>query len=322
MQTSPPLSNPFTVPSLGVIIPTYNRSDHLLLCLRHLETQTSRDFEVVVVDDGSSDATEDTVKAFLPTASFRLRYLRQANGGPASARNRAIDLLRTPICVMIGDDTFPEPGFIATHLEFHKVHPESEAAAVGLTVWSEEGQVVTRLMRWLESDGVQFGYRSLLAGETPDWRYFYTSNLSIKTSLLGRSPFHEDFRAAGMEDIELGYRLTREHNLRMFFLPGAIARHLHPTTFSKTCRRAEVAGEASFQFAQLWPEQRRGRPGGFKGFVLKIAAERRVVLPIFTLAARLLTVAWCPNPLLARVVQLHEIVGYEREAARNSRTPS
>src|SRR5271157_6588289 len=76
--------------TVSVIIPTYNRIDALRQTLSALETvqYPSDRWEVVIVDDGSSDGTEEIVQNCIRRSHVHIRYLRQANGGPASARNR------------------------------------------------------------------------------------------------------------------------------------------------------------------------------------------------------------------------------------------
>ena len=319
-MTSDLSTSSFVAPSIGVIIPTCNRAEHLMECLRHLEAQTWQDFEVFIVDDGSTDDTQERVEAYRRTAPFALRYLRQSNNGPATARNRAIAKISSPVSILIGDDIFAIPDFVRIHLEFHRAHPELEAVAVGFTRWSEQGQTVTSFMRWLDRDGVQFAYGDLLNGVPPSWKHFYTSNLSFKTAYLRESPFHEGFRKAAVEDIELGYRLSRKHGLSMFFLPDAVADHLHPTTFDRVCRRAIDVGASCYLFDELWPE-RRPVPSKnvFKRLLVPILIEPRIILPALTKTTQIVNRMWCPNPLTTMVLTLHQKLGYNREAAKESR---
>ena len=310
-------------PPIGIVIPTFNRHEHLLECLRHLERQTWMEFEVVVVDDGSTDATQEVIAKYKHGAPFPLRYFRQANLGPATGRNRAIAQLESPLCILIGDDIFPSSDFVRTHLEFHRLHQDTEAVALGLTQWSKQGQKVTRFMRWSGWDGAQFAYAGLMRGESPSWKHFYTSNLSFKTDYLKLNPFNEGFPGAAMEDIELGYRLAARHGLRMYFLAGALADHLHPTTFKATCRRMLSAGEGAYLFGQLWPEHRRSTPQSvLKRVLLRAMTEQRLVLPVLTELADLSIGLACPNPLVRRVLFLHELIGYNRamEAASKPET--
>src|SRR5215470_12369590 len=136
--------------AVTVIIPTFNRAAALICCLEHLERQTCKDFEVVVVDDGSTDETADRVEEYKKCATLNLKFIRQANGGPARARNVAVAAASSPLVLMIGDDIFATPQFVEEHLKLHRQHPEPHTAALGLTVWEEKMQEITPFMRFLE----------------------------------------------------------------------------------------------------------------------------------------------------------------------------
>jgi glycosyltransferase involved in cell wall biosynthesis len=299
-------------PAVGVVIPTFNRSAILMRCLNHLESQTLKNFEVIVVDDGSSDDTKMRLAEYRERAPFPLLCLKQQNQGPSAARNLGISRVNASIALLLGDDTFPAHNLLETHCNFHRAHPERETVAIGWTTWSEEGQTITPLMRWLENEGVQFAYRSLFEGTPPDWRHFWTSNLSAKTAYLRDHPFNTSFPNACMEDIELGYRLSVEDGLKMHFLANAIAYHLHPTDFDQSCKRAFVCGKAFYKFGLIWPSQQLKRPQGLlKNAILDVFTEPRVVLPFFTAVARAVTAIRCPNPLLPRAIQFHLRLGHE-----------
>ncbi len=79
---------PDAPPLVSVVVATYNRSALLRDALHSIQAQTVQDFEVVVVDDGSTDDTQATVLAF---DDDRIRYVRQDNAGVAAARNRGVD---------------------------------------------------------------------------------------------------------------------------------------------------------------------------------------------------------------------------------------
>ena len=76
------------MPVVSICIPTYNRKYHLRETLESVFAQTYRDFEVIIVDDGSSDGTEQMLK----DTGYDLRYYWQPNGGDAAARNKLIEL--------------------------------------------------------------------------------------------------------------------------------------------------------------------------------------------------------------------------------------
>jgi glycosyltransferase involved in cell wall biosynthesis len=298
-----------TAYSIGVVIPTYNRADALITCLSHLERQTIHEFEVVIVDDGSADGTSERIAQFQRGTTLRLRYVRQPNSGPARARNLGISMLRTPICLIMGDDILASPDFVATHLRLHQRRPEIQVAGLGLTRWSETGQSVTKFMRWLDASGMQFSYGDLSSGVKPDWRHFYTSNLSVKTELLRRYPFDEAFPYAACEDMELGYRLQSQHGLELVFIEDAIAYHLHPTSFRAACQRMVKVGLAQQILFRLWPELRPPRPTGFRKLFYEVLLKNRWLIPALILVSDGLTRVWCPNRLMKITLNAHYMMG-------------
>jgi glycosyltransferase involved in cell wall biosynthesis len=305
-------SHPGQHPAASFVIPTYNRVDVLQICLAHLELQTCRDFEVVLIDDGSTDSTPHFLAHYALRAPFPIRCLHQQNAGPARARNQGIRVARAPISLIIGDDIFCAPDFLAAHLAFHRQYPQVNYAGLGLTQWSETGQTVTPFMRWMDLSGAQFAYGDLLRGDTPDWRYFYTSNLSVKTDLLRRHPFNEQFPAASMEDMELGYRLEREEDLHLVFLPDALADHLHPTDFRKACLRAYGTGLSLNVFDRLWPQRAAATHGKVHLAVRSFLCSNPWLLEPITSATEALTRAWCPNPFIKWTLAYHTALARQR----------
>lgn len=295
---------------IAVVIPTYNRSEILLLCLQCLEKQTWTDFQVIVVDDGSTDDTPQAVKQFQKSSALNIEYLRQENAGPARARNLAIASLRAPVCLMIGDDILASPNLVFRHLELHRRRPEMRIAGLGLTRWTENGQTVTKFMRWLDESGLQFAYDELLRGTRPGWKHFYTSNISLKTLLLQRNPFDVSFENAAVEDLELGYRLEQTHGLEVIFLPEAAAGHLHPTDFRRTCKRMVQVGTATRHFDKLWPAANNYSRGSGLREKLQDRLVKSRLLSWLTSATDLLSRIWCPNPLIGKTLLAHFLRGY------------
>jgi glycosyltransferase involved in cell wall biosynthesis len=253
--------------TLTVIVLTYNRSRVLRLCLDHLEAQTDKDFEVVVVNDGSTDDTEAVLSAYQDRGCLRLRHVKQANKGPSAARNLGIASATTELCVLIGDDILVAPDFVEMHRQFHLKRPQQEVVGLGVTRWDRVHQEVTPFMEWVEQ--WQFDYKRLLSGTPPDWRHFYTSNLSFKTELLRANKFSEQYTRYGYSDIELGYRLAKLGRLDLIFLPNARATHVHPTTFRDSIRRWENVGFSLHLLHTQWPELRSEIPSN------RIEAMRR-----------------------------------------------
>lgn len=93
-------------PLVSVIIPTYNRADLVGRAVDSVLGQTYRDIEVVVVDDGSTDGTQQALAKY----GDRIRVIRQGNAGPAAARNRGVGLCRGGILAFLDSDDIWLPG--------------------------------------------------------------------------------------------------------------------------------------------------------------------------------------------------------------------
>jgi glycosyltransferase involved in cell wall biosynthesis len=97
-------------PDITAVLCTYNRADRVAGAVRAILDQQDCDFELVVVDDGSTDTTPDVLAAIVHP---RLRVLRQPNGGLSSARNAGLAAARGRWVTFIDDDDLAEPGWLA-----------------------------------------------------------------------------------------------------------------------------------------------------------------------------------------------------------------
>src|ERR1051325_9194665 len=196
-------------PLISVIIPTFNRANALAATLASLADQTlSGDrYEVVIVDDGSNDATQEVCHGF--AVKMSLKYLHIDNSGIAEAKNRGILAARGEILLFADDDDIADHRLLEEHLKAHDRHPDESVAVLGYTTWAPTLKV-TPLMRYVtEIGGFLFAYRNLTDGQTLDFRYFWGGRSSCKRSfLIKHGLFDPRFRTI-IEDMELGYRLSK-----------------------------------------------------------------------------------------------------------------
>jgi glycosyltransferase involved in cell wall biosynthesis len=213
------------------VVPTFNRRESLRRLLDALAAQTypAADFEVIVVDDGSTDGTNQMLEQLRPP--YRLRTLWQANAGPALARNRGVASARGALIVFLDDDVEPLPELLAEHVAAHGdasdlivIGPMSPPADWPRPAW----------VRW-EEEMLLAQYRAMLAGEYPcTARQFYTGNASLpRARFLEAGGFDGTFRRA--EDVELAYRL-RDRGARFNFNPRADVKHFASRSFDAWCR--------------------------------------------------------------------------------------
>ena len=304
---------------LTVVIPTYNRCEILRVCLERLEAQSDSNFEVLVINDGSTDGTEEVLAEAQAHSHLRIRWLTQENSGPARGRNLALAHVQTQLCILIGDDILASPTFVEAHRRLHANRPEISVVGLGLTRWDTELQQLTPFMRWIEN--VQFDYANLLAGATPTWQHFYTSNLSFKTKLVREARFDERFKRYGFEDVELGYRLAKANQLELVFVEEAFATHVHPTTLMHAARRMRSVGYSEHQMHEYWPATRHPVSSRWKETVIAALAKRPPALEALT---RLITYTWGerqPNKLTTAILLSHHRRGYLDYAKEHNASP-
>ncbi len=213
---------------LSVVVPTYNRFhslQRLLSALAHQDLPAS-EFEVVVVDDGSTDGTRQRLlEAQVP---FRLKPVVQRNQGPAVARNCGVAEAQGKIVVFLDDDVAPAPTLLSEHLRSHAAHgpgvvvigPMLSPLDFPLAPWVQWSQE-----RLLEQ------YRAMQTGKwAPTARQFYTGNASLaRADFLASGGFDVHFKRA--EDVELAFRLAAM-GLRFVFCPAAAGYHYEERSFA------------------------------------------------------------------------------------------
>ncbi len=224
---------------------TFNRARLLRRVLDACFEQTLAPelYEVVLVDDGSSDETPAVIEAAKSRATCAFTVVRQANAGLARARNAGIARASGARLIFIDDDTLPIPSFVAEHLRSHERFPDAIV----------RGAVVNA--------------RSFEKLPLPVWtlrnysgNYFWTSNVSVPLAALrGLGGFTESFREYGWEDIELGLRL-RFAGTRSTFNKRALVFHYKPrpraSNVEGMVRQARAQGRTAAQLHALHPHWR------------------------------------------------------------------
>jgi glycosyltransferase involved in cell wall biosynthesis len=114
------------VPAVSVVIPHYNKGPYIARALNSVLTQTFPDFEVIVVDDGSTDDGAEIIRGF---DDPRIRLIQQENRGVSAARNRGIEAARAELVAFLDADDEWLPKFLETILRLRRKFPEAGAYA-------------------------------------------------------------------------------------------------------------------------------------------------------------------------------------------------
>ncbi|MDP8988916.1 MAG: glycosyltransferase family 2 protein [Acidobacteriota bacterium] len=193
------MDNSPSTPAVSVIVPAYNVTPFIADALDSLRTQTFRDFETIVVNDGCPD-TANLERVLEPYRS-EIVYIRQENRGLAGARNTAIRAARAPLVALLDSDDAWEPdylevqtGFLAEHAQTDVVSPN--AFFVGETPFL--GKTVTDLFP--TRGPVSFG--SLLARDN----HIFVGVTVRREAILRAGLFDPALRSA--EDLDLWLRMA------------------------------------------------------------------------------------------------------------------
>lgn len=129
--------------TLTVFTCTYNRSHTLERLYQSLTRQTSKDFNWLIIDDGSTDKTKELVLEFQQQKNdFEIRYCYKDNGGLYTGYNKAIELMNTELCVCIDSDDYMPDNAVEIILSFWKTHGNKEyAGIVGLDFYMNGGPI-------------------------------------------------------------------------------------------------------------------------------------------------------------------------------------
>ena len=242
---------------ISVVIPTYNRRDMLLKCLRALDRQTilPQEFEVIVVDDGSTDGTGEMLQA--ETFRFALHYHRQPNQGPGVARNEGVQRAAGELVLFIGDDIIADERMLEAHLRAHAERREPGSAVLGHIDWPADMQRSAVMDFVCGDSSLQFAYTHIPKLTKLDYRFFYTSNVSVRREFMVAAAadnvrFDPDFTYAAFEDSELAYRLERR-GLDLRYCADALAYHEHWMDVDGFSRREYHAGQMAVVFYRKHP---------------------------------------------------------------------
>ena len=89
---------------ISIITPAYNRAETLHRCFESLSKQSYKNFEWIIIDDGSVDNTAEVVAEWQRGSSMNIRYLKKPNGGKPSAVNQGVKLAGAEMCVILDSD--------------------------------------------------------------------------------------------------------------------------------------------------------------------------------------------------------------------------
>lgn len=244
---------------VSVLLPTYNRARFLPAALRSIASQAYTNWELVIVDDGSSDDTESVVAAMTRGLAQRVTYLKQPNAGAYGARNTALDHARGAYVAFYDSDDVWLPNHLADSVRALDDAPDVDwVYAACRTVDHETGQVIDpdtfvlngrpRPFRQLRVE--QHGALSVFADEhvvesaLTDGLYCGLQNSVIRARVFAQARFQAAYRNEAEDQLFVIRSLKRGH--RMGYLNAIhVQYHVHSANSSASAKGQTVDRELS-----------------------------------------------------------------------------
>ena len=245
--SSPKLARSELFPSVSVIVPTYNRAHMLKEAIDSVLAQTYQAFELIVVDDGSTDDTRRLLSSY---GSHRINIVYQKNAGVSAARNRGIRSASGELIALLDSDDYWLPEKLAKQVDFFKSAPQAVICQTE-EIWIRNGIRVNPKQRHRKISGMIFKESLLLCLISP-------SSVMIRKSLLDEvGLFDENLKAC--EDYDLWLRITWKYPAHLIPVPLVVKRGGHSDQLSRMPELDKYRIRSIMQILQkgeLSPEQR------------------------------------------------------------------
>jgi len=224
---------------ISIIIPTYNRKDRLKQCLESIFKQDhpKDNFEIIVVDDGSADGTEEMLRELLKEQS-NLRYLFQRHKGPAAARNLGIKQAQGGIIGFTDTDCILESSWVRKMVEAHRL--EDSVMAIGGLTKVNSYNTKALVSQSLSDGAIKTGINNKLENI-----FFPTCNVSFKKDCLIGEEFNEFFPLPAGEDLDFFWRLFKNGKRFVHRQDIEVLHNCH-SSFKSFLRQAYMYGQGNY----------------------------------------------------------------------------
>ena len=188
---------------VSVIIPAYNAASTIERTLKSLFSQSSRDFEIIVVNDGSSDDTLDICKKMQKRSPVVMEVYHQLNRGGPSARNKGISLARGEYIIFLDADDLAEKDYVLKLMQAIESKPSIDIACCSYDLLYEDGSFKPRLIT--NRNKILSGRDALLSLLTEKLEVWSGSAIYRRSMLIGFKIYFDESISMG-EDIEFRWR--------------------------------------------------------------------------------------------------------------------
>lgn len=210
---------------ITVFTPTYNRAHLLPRLYESLRAQTFHDFEWIIVDDGSTDDTEEVVKSFFPPlGGMEGGLIRQPNGGKHRAINRGIQEAKGDLFFIVdSDDSLPRESLETIVKYYSQVKDDNSFGGVCGYMANHDGTIIYRgnKQEVLDCNSLELRYKYNVEGDMAE---------IFRTAVLKEIPFPEIDGERFCPEALVWNRIAQKYKLRVFnsviyyrdYLPGGL----------------------------------------------------------------------------------------------------
>ncbi|MBL7160152.1 MAG: glycosyltransferase [Candidatus Aenigmarchaeota archaeon] len=261
---------------VSVIVPVYNSGKYIQKTIEALLEQDFRDFEIILVDDGSTDETLDIIEDF--TKNKKIKLIKQKHAGPARARNNGAKKSSGDILLFTDSDCAPLRNWIR---EMVLPFKNEEIAGVQGTCKTSQTAFMSKFVQF----EIEHEYEKMRNGFKKSGNIDFIGAYSAayrKKIFLKEGGFNESFKTSSGEDAELSFRLS-EKGYKFFFNPNAIVFHKHPDSLLKYLKlkfKRACLGAAMFRSRKKKPFKNSYTPVSLR---LQIASFNLLVFSLFLL---------------------------------------
>lgn len=200
-------------PLVSVVVPAFNAEDTLGRLADSVFRQSYRNWELIIVDDGSTDATEIRAKE-LADRDERIRVVSQENSGRSVARNRGLAEARGKYVVFLDADDTLLGGKLATQVAFLEEHPDASGVVGGYVRVNDDGRVLRRKT---------YNERPFVRSDFWSGAPFQLGAAMFRASALPGGLFDTSMRHA--EDWEMMMRLATTDGVQLYAQGGLVSRY-------------------------------------------------------------------------------------------------
>ena len=234
---------------MSVIVPSFNRKDEIQELLTSLESQDlSNDrFEVIIVDDGSTDGTDGWIYDFSKTSDLDLKFIRQDHKGPGAARNLGMQSANGDVFVFIDSDCTAPPDWLSIIKKAFDENPEIRAFGGRDDALPDFPPLLLAInysmTSFLTTGGMRGGKKKRLARFYP--RSF---NMGLHRELYEKIGGFGDLRHG--QDIEFSNRIIKS-GAKVAYLPECVVYHRRRTSLKKFFRQVFNWGVARINLYKI-----------------------------------------------------------------------